>query len=133
MGIDPFKLTGHRFSDFTMTTHLPYKIRSKLHLPAQGDPTAISISPEGTLIAVGSTDGHVRVWCLFSYDLLCQASPPLKEDSSADVQIGNMTWMPNGLLVFSRRNGLMGMLLVGKVRNEFGKWATNYYPLPRTS
>ena len=101
-----------------MNTRLTYRIASKLRLPAQGEPTVISINPEGTLIAVGSTDGHVRVWCLFSYDLLCQASPPLKEGGSADARIGNMTWMPNGLLVFSRRNGLMGMLLVGKVRNE---------------
>ena len=99
-----------------MNAHLTYRVASTLHMPLQGDPTAVAINPEGTLIAVGSTIGRVFVWCLLSYELLCQTSPPLNERSSTDARITNMTWMPNGLLVFSRRNGLMGMLLVGKVR-----------------
>ena len=99
-----------------MNTHLTYRIASTLHLPTQGDPTVVSISPEGTLIAVGGAYGHVHVWCLLSYELLCQTSPPSIEGGSMETRITNMTWMPNGLLVFSRRNGLMGMLLVGQVR-----------------
>lgn len=103
-----------------MNSHLTYRVASTLHMPAQGDPTVVAINPEGTLIAIGSTDGRVFVWCLLSYELLCQTSPPLNECGSTDTQVTNMTWMPNGLLVFSRSNGLMGMLLVGEVR----KWVS---------
>jgi len=120
MVTDPYKVcvAEVQFFTLTMNAHLAYRITSTLQLPAQGDPTVVSINPEGTLIAVGSVGGHVHVWCLSSYELLCQTSPPPEEGGSADAQIGNMAWMPNGLLVFSRRNGILGMLLVGKVR----KW-----------
>ena len=110
-----------------------YGVASTLQMPTQGDPTVIAISPEGTLIAVGSADGHVFVWCLLSYELLCQTSPPSGECGLTGAQVTNMTWMPNGLLVFSRRNGLMGMLLIGKVRNEFREVTAGYRPLPSTS
>ena len=92
----------------------------------------IAISPEGTLVAVGSTGGHVMVWCLLSYELLCQTSPPPDEYGLTGHWVTNMTWMPNGLLAFSRRNGLMGMLLIGKVRNEFHEEAATYRLLPST-
>lgn len=120
MVVDPFKDCEVRlcFLNLTMNAHPTYRTTSALQSPAQGDPTVVSINQEGTLIAVGGTDGRVHVWCLFSYELVCQTSPPLEEGGSADAQIGNMAWMPNGLLVFSRRNGLMGMLLIGKVRKR---------------
>ena len=100
-----------------MNTRPTYEVASTLQLPTQGDPTVIAINPEGTLIAVGGTDGHVLVWCLLSYELLCQTSPPPNECGLTGTQVTSMTWMPNRLLAFSRRNGLMGMLLVGEVRN----------------
>ena len=99
-----------------MSSRLTYKVISTLRLPTRGNPTAISISPEGAFIAVGSTDSSVLVWCLRSYELLCQASPPLHDQFAADAYVTNMIWMSNGLLAFSRKNGLMGMLLVEKVR-----------------
>jgi len=101
----------------TMSSHLTYRIASTLQIPTAGDPTVLSISLEGTFIAVGSADGHVFVWCLRTYKLLCQTSPPLDGYGATDTGVTNMTWMPNGLLVFSRKNGLMGILHVGKVRN----------------
>lgn len=100
-----------------MNAHFTYRVMSTLHMPAQGDPTAIAISPEGTFVAAGSADGRVLVWSLLSYELLCQTSPPFDERPT-DTRITSMTWMPDGLLVFSRRNGLLGMLLVGKVRKR---------------
>ena len=113
-----------------MNVHPTYEVVSTLHLPTQGDPTVVAIDPEGSLIAVGTADGHVLVWCLLSYELLCQTSPPPNECGLTGTQVTNMTWMPNGLLAFARRNGLMGMLLVGKVRNEFRAKATAYRLLP---
>ena len=101
----------------SMSAHLTYRVVSTLRTPTHGDPTVLSINPEGTFIAVGSTDGHLFVWCLRTSKLLCQTSPPLDEFESTDMGVTNATWMPNGLLVFSRRNGLMGILLVGRVRN----------------
>ena len=102
----------------TMTSHLIYRATSTLPMPTRGDPTAVSISPEGSFIAVGSTDGHVFVWCSRTYELFCQASPPVGEDESTGSCVTNMTWMTNGLLAFSRENGLISILLVGKVRKS---------------
>ena len=99
-----------------MSSHLTYKVVSTLHLPIQEDPTVVSINPEGSFIAVGSADGSVFVWCLRTYELLCQASPPSNGHCTAGAYVTNMTWISNGLLAFSRRNGLMGTLLVEKVR-----------------
>lgn len=103
-----------------MGSHLTYEVVSTLRLPSQGNPTVVSINPEGTFIAVGCADGSVLVWRLRSYELLCQTSPPLNEQCAAEVYVTNMTWMSNGLLVFSRKNGLMSMLLIGKVRRSTG-------------
>ena len=113
----PFKGVHQTPVCATMGAHLTYRIVSTLQTPTQGDPTVLSISLEGTFIAVGSADGHVFVWCLRTYKLVCQTSPPLDEYGATDTGVTNMTWMPNGLLVFSRENGLMGVLLVGKVRD----------------
>lgn len=103
-----------------MSSHLTYKVASTLRLPNQGNPTVVSINPEGTSIAVGGADGTVLVWCLRSYELLCQAFPPPNDQCATDAYVTSMTWIPNGLLAFSRRNGLMGMLLVEKVRGPAG-------------
>lgn len=100
-----------------MSAPLTYRVVSTLQTPTKGDLTALSISPEGRLIAAGSADGHVFVWCLHTFKLLCQTSPPPNERGATDADVTNMTWMPDGLLVFSRKNGLMSMLLVGKVRD----------------
>jgi len=99
-----------------MSSRLAYKVVSTLRLPTQGNPTVVSINPEGTFIAVGSADGSILIWCLRSYELLCQASPPPDDQCAADVCVTNVTWVSGGLLAFSRKNGLMGMLLVEKVR-----------------
>jgi len=103
-----------------MSSHLTYKVASSLRLPTQGNPTVISINPEGTFIAVGTTDGSILIWCLRSYELLCLASPPLDDHCAAGAYVTNVTWMTNGLLAFSRKNGLMGMLLIEKVRGPAG-------------
>ena len=99
-----------------MNTHLTYRATSTLCMPTPGDPTAVAISPEGTMIAAGSIYGSIFVWSLSSHELLCRTSPPLDECDVLDTRITSMTWMPNGLLVFARENGLMSLLLVGKVR-----------------
>ena len=114
----PFKSvsTKVRFYTPAMNAQLTYRVTSTLCMPTPGDPTTVAISPEGTLIAAGSIYGCVFVWNLFSHELLCQTSPPLDECDFLDARVTSMTWMPNGLLVFARENGLMGMLLVGKVR-----------------
>ena len=108
-----------------MNAHLTYRVASTLHMPTQGDPAVVAINQEGTLIAVGSVDGRVLVWCLLSYELLCQTSPPHNERILTDTHVTNMTWMSDGLLVFSRKNGLMGMLLIGKV-NKFRERVVGY-------
>lgn len=105
-----------------MSSHLTYKVVSTLRLPTQEDPTVVSIDPEGTFIAAGSADGSVFVWRLRTYELLCQASPPPNGQCLAGTCVTNMTWVSNGLLAFSRRNGLMGTLLVEKVREP--AWRT---------
>ena len=99
-----------------MNSHLTYKVVSTFRLPTQAKPTVVSFNPEGTFIAAGSTDGSILVWDLRSHELLCQASPPLNDHCVADAYITNMTWVSNVLLAFSRKNGLMGMLLVEEVR-----------------
>ena len=103
-----------------MSSRLTYEVVSTLRLPAQGNPTVVAINPGGTLIAVGGVDGSVLVWCLRSYELLCQASPPLHDQCAPGAYVTNIIWISNGLLAFSRENGLMGMLLVGKVRRPPG-------------
>jgi WD40 repeat protein len=110
---DPRVLCG---CNLIMTSHLIYRVTSALPMPTRGDPTVVSISPEGTFIAVGSADGHILVWCSRSYELFCQASPPVSEYESTGICVTCLTWMTNGLLAFSRENGLMSILLVGKVR-----------------
>ena len=104
-----------------MSSHLTYKVVSTLRLPTQGEPTVVSINPDGTLIAAGGDDGSILVWCLQTYELLFQASPPTNGQSVAGAYITNITWVSNGLLAFSRRNGLMGTLLVEKVRGPAGR------------
>ena len=98
-----------------MTSRLMYRIASTLPLPSRGDPTVVSINPEGTFIAVGSADGHVLIWCSRSHELFCQVSPPVNDDRSMGSDVTNMTWVTNRVLAFSRKNGLMSVLLVGKV------------------
>lgn len=99
-----------------MSSHLTYKIASTLRLPTRGTPTTLSINPEGTLVACGSADGSVLIWSLQSYELFCQAYPPLMNGNSAvNPHVTNMTWVSNGLLAFSRKNGLMSVMLVEKV------------------
>ena len=99
-----------------MSSHLTYKVVSTLRLPTQEDPTVVSINPEGTFIAAGGADGSVLVWRLRTYELICQALPSSNGQCVAGSYVTNMTWISNGLLAFSRRNGLMGTLLVEKVR-----------------
>lgn len=103
-------------TSFAMTSDLTYRVKSTLTIPTRGDPTTVSISPDGTLVAVGCADGHVFVWCARSYELFFQASPPVGEGESTEACVVNMTWMSNELLAFSRKNGLVSILLVGKVR-----------------
>ena len=112
-----------------MTSHLVYRVKSALPMPIQGGPTVVSISPEGSFIAVGSADGHVFVLCARSCELFCQTSPPVGEDESRGACVINMTWMTNELLAFSRRNGLMSILLVGKVRKS-ALWRGDIYHFP---
>ena len=85
-----------------MSTHLTYRVASTLNIPTQGDPTALSIGLEGTLIAVGGADGHVFVWYLRTYKLLCQISPPPDEYGVTDTDAGvtNMVrWRSVGLML----------------------------------
>ena len=103
-----------------MTSRLIYKMVSTLPMPSRGDPTVVSINPEGTFIAVGGADGHVLVWCSRSHELFCQVSPPVNEDILMGSHVTNMTWVTNGILAFSRKNGLMSVLFVGKVRKPAG-------------
>ena len=107
-----------RERSLAMTSHLVYRVTSTLPIPTQGDPTTVSINPEGTFIAVGSADGHVIIWCSRSYELFCHTSPPVGEYDSVEACVVSMTWVTNELLAFSRRNGLMSILLVGKVRES---------------
>lgn len=51
-------------------------------MPAQGDPTVVAINPEGTLIAIGSTDGRVFVWCLLSYGTAERSADTMSFDLS---------------------------------------------------
>jgi len=107
-----------RGCSLAMDPHLVYRVTSTLPIPTQGIPTAASINPEGSFIAVGSADGHVIIWCSRSYELFCQTSPLVGECGSTGARVVNMTWVTNELLAFSRRNGLMSVLLVGKVRES---------------
>ena len=82
-------------------------------LPLNEMVATISIDPDGSFVAAGGTGGHVFVWCLRSHKLLCHASPSPSERDTADVT--SMIWLRGGMLFFGRKNGLLGMLRVGKV------------------
>src|ERR1700753_2441916 len=111
--------TEVRFYTPAMNAQLTHRVTSTLCMPTPGDPTTVAISPEGNLIAAGSVYGSVFVWSLSSHELLCQTFPPLDECNFLDARITSMNWMSNGLLVFARENGLMSLLLVGKVRKHY--------------
>lgn len=96
-----------------MKSHLTYRVVSSLPLPPNEIATTISIDPGGSFVAAGGTGGHVFVWCLRAHKLLCHASPSVGEQNTSDVT--SMVWLRSGMLFFGRKNGLLGVLRVGKV------------------
>lgn len=96
-----------------MKPHLAYRVVSSLPLPPNEMVATISIDPGGSFVAAGGAGGHVFVWCLGTHKLLCRASPSSGERDTADVT--SMIWLRGGMLFFGRKNGLLGMIRVGKV------------------
>lgn len=112
----PHLTLSHQFVN--MRERLTYRVVHTLPVPESVRPTAIAINPEGTLIAAGCANGGISIWCLNTCDLICQASPPGCACGGCATAITSMMWLRGGALFFGRRNGLMGVIRVGKVRQR---------------
>lgn len=98
-----------------MQEQLTYRVVRTFPVPTNTRPTALAINPEGMFIAVSCASGGVFIWCLKTYDLICQASPPGCVCGGCTAAITSMMWLGGGMLFFGRCNGLMGVIRIGKV------------------